>query len=114
MSLKNKYFRLAKETAVKGSEIRQHRIGAVGIRRDGVIVKSANLPNRNPEPMAHAEVRVMKKMGYGGVIYVARVLRNGTVTMAKPCKGCQATMRFNGIDKCFYTISENEYGVLEL
>lgn len=109
-----RYFREAKEIATKGSKIRQHRIGAIGIRRDGVIVKSNNLPNRAPEPTAHAEHRLMKKMGYGGVVYVVRVLRNGMLTMAKPCKTCEAVMRFSGISKVYYSITSTEYGVLEL
>jgi len=105
---------MAKETAIKGSLIRRHRIGAVGIRADGTIVKSPNLPNRLPEPLAHAEARVCRKLDWGGVIYVVRVLRSGHLALARPCLSCQATMRNSGVRHCYYSINDSEIGVIEL
>ncbi|MFA5758563.1 MAG: cytidine deaminase [Clostridia bacterium] len=110
----DKMFRLAKEVAIKNKDRRKHKLGAIGIRTDGTIVKSNNLENRLPEPQAHAEARVVKKMGFGGVIYVARVLANGDYAIARPCKNCQGAMRLHGIRRCYYTIDNNSHGVMEL
>ena len=110
----NKYFRLAKKTALKGGGRRQHRLGAVGIRYDGALVKARNLANIHPEPHAHAEARIVKKMGRGGVIYVVRILRNGSYALARPCLKCQQLMINHDIRRCYYSISDNEYGVLVL
>jgi tRNA(Arg) A34 adenosine deaminase TadA len=110
----NKYFRLAKEVAVKGPSIRQNLLGAVGVRTDGAIVKSNNLSCRFPTKEAHAEARVCRKLGWGGTVYVVRVLRDGTLTMAKPCRNCENRMRLSGVVKVYYSINENEFGVMTL
>jgi cytidine deaminase len=109
-----KHFQLAKQIAIKHNGPRKYKIGAVGIRQDGAIVKSANLPNRLPEPQAHAEARVVKKLDWGGIVYVARVLSDGKYAMAKPCKSCQSIMKLNGVKRCFYTINDFSYGVIEM
>lgn len=108
----NKHIILAKQVAVKGSRIRRHRIGALGVRADGAIVKSPNICNRLPEPQAHAEARVCKKMDWGGIVYVVRVLRSGSLALARPCANCVATMRNSGVRRCYYSINDNEIGVL--
>jgi tRNA(Arg) A34 adenosine deaminase TadA len=105
-------FRQAKRVAVNGSRIRRHQLGAVGVRQDGVIVKSANLSNRLPEPQAHAEARVVKKLGWGGTIYVVRILRSGEYALARPCKTCQSIMKMHGVKRCYYSIDSNSYGVI--
>ena len=106
-----RFFRLAKDIAIK-DDCRQYRFGAVGIRKDGTIVYSRNIPTRCPEPKAHAESRVARKLDRGSVIYVVRIDRKGNLTTARPCKSCQKIMKSKGIRKCFYSISNKEYGVL--
>ncbi|MFA5758688.1 MAG: hypothetical protein WC942_04925 [Clostridia bacterium] len=105
-------FREAKRIALKGDRLRKHCLGAIGVRRDGVIVKSSNLPNRLPEIHAHAEARVVRKLGWGGTVYVVRVKRDGTLALARPCKHCQGIMRSNGVRHCYYSISDTEFGVI--
>jgi tRNA(Arg) A34 adenosine deaminase TadA len=107
-----KYFQLAKKTATAARDRRKYRLGAVGVRRDGAIVTSSNLPTQAPEPEAHAEARVVKKLDKGSVVYVVRVTKKDTFTMARPCKNCLNAMRFRGVKKCYYTITESEYGVI--
>jgi tRNA(Arg) A34 adenosine deaminase TadA len=117
MSTVEKYFRLARKTALKGDSKeakRSYRLGAVGIRSDGTIVASSNISHRTPEPQAHAEARVVKKLDWGGVVYVVRIQSNGKLAIARPCKKCQSAMRLRGVRRCYYSVSENEYGVLEL
>jgi tRNA(Arg) A34 adenosine deaminase TadA len=112
--MKKRYFRLAKRVAIKGDDCRQFRLGAVGIRRDGTIVASRNIPNREPEPQAHAEARLTKKLDHGAIVYVVRVARSGKLTIARPCKSCRRAMKHRGVTKCYYSINENEYGVIRL
>jgi tRNA(Arg) A34 adenosine deaminase TadA len=117
MSKIDKYFRLARQVALKGDtkEIgRQYRLGAVGVRNDGVIVTSTNIPCRCPERTAHAEARLLRKLSYDSEIYLVRILRSGILAPAKPCKNCETLMRLRGVKKCYYSISEVEYGTLRL
>lgn len=109
-----KYFRLARQAAIRGNTRkakRQYRLGAVGIRTDGTVVYSNNIPNRSPEPAAHAEARIVKKLDWGSTVYVVRILSDGKLAMARPCLGCQAAMRLKGVRCCYYSINNEEYGV---
>lgn len=117
MALVDKYFRLARQAALKGDTgeaKRQYRLGAVGIRSDGTVVTSSNIPHRTPEPQAHAEIRLTRKLDWGSVVYVVRIYSDGTLAMARPCKRCQSAMRRRGVKCCYYSINDTEYGVLIL
>jgi len=108
-----KLIRLAKKIAVK-DDCRQYRFGVVGVRKGGTIVTSRNIPTRHPDPRAHAEARVVRKLNKGSIIYVVRIDRKNRLTTARPCEKCQRAMRSRGVKRCFYSISETEFGVLEL
>ncbi len=117
MAAINKYFRLAKQIALKGDNkeaSRHYRLGAVGIRRDGAIVTASNVPNRSPEPNAHAEARLARKLDWDSVVYVVRILRSGSFAMARPCQRCQHALRLRGVRYVYYSISGDEYGVMNL
>lgn len=116
MSKIDKYFRLAQITACKGeAKIKRHyRLGAVGIRNDGAIVTSNNIPSQGVLANTHAEARVVRKLDQGSTVYVVRIQRNGELTLARPCNSCQKAMRGRGVKKCYYSISEHEYGVIIL
>lgn len=94
-------------------------LGAIGIRKDGVAVAAKNgavissaYEDYRIISDAHAEVRVIRKLGKQGTIYVARVLKkDGTLAMARPCGGCQLRIAAAQVKKVFYTIDENHYGV---
>ncbi len=111
----DKYFRLARQIALHGDTkeaTRQYRLGAVGVRTDGAIVTASNVPQRTPEPNAHAEARLAKKLDWGSVVYVVRIYSNGKLAIARPCKKCQIALRLRGVTRVYYSISETEYGVL--
>lgn len=109
----NKYLELAARVAAGGDMKRTFRLGAVAIRDDGAIVVSVNGATKEPNDRAHAEAKVLRKAGKNSTLYVARVLKsNGEIALAKPCSQCMAKIRNAGVKKVFYTISENEYGVL--
>ena len=109
----NPFFNAAKRVAFNGDSKRKFKLGAIGIRQDGAIVSACNLPDRAPSPHAHAEARVLKKLGRGGTIYVVRILSDGSFANARPCKTCQMLMRSHNVVKCYYSINDCEYGVLE-
>jgi tRNA(Arg) A34 adenosine deaminase TadA len=96
---------------------RSARVGCVIRRRDGATVKAHNGAVSKPTkrfPELHAEVRATRKADVGAVAYVARVRRDGTYGNAKPCYSCEAIMRARGIIRAYYTLSDTEWGCVEL
>ncbi len=107
------YLKIAGEMASSKEDPRSFLLGAVGIRKDGTIVKSMNAPSTQPMRCAHAEARLSRKLDYGAVVYVARVrLSNGSFGLAKPCHNCMKALSSKRVAKIYYTISDEEYGVL--
>jgi cytidine deaminase len=94
---------LAASRAVTGPIDRRFYVGAVAIRKDGAIVTARNELVEIPTYPGHAEARLMRKAGYGAIVFVARVLRNGDLALAKPCPRCQSVMRNHGVKKVYYT-----------
>lgn len=88
--------------------------GAVAIRKDGTLVTSKNGSTPNYACLgSHAEIRLARKLDKGtNTVYVARVLKNGTPNLAKPCHKCENVLRSKRIKKVYYTIGPNEYGCL--
>jgi cytidine deaminase len=110
----HKYLRIASHISIKGSDLRRYRVGAVGVRRDGTVVYAWNGSVEIPTPCMHAEARLVKKLDYGSVVYVARTRKDdGKMAIAKPCKDCERVMRRRGVRRCEYSINDNEFGVLE-
>ncbi len=107
----NALFREAKKAALSGSKKRQYFLGAVGLRNDGTLVRSCNLPARSPSPESHAEARLAKKLDFGSIVVVVRILKNGELAKARPCKNCFKLLRFKGVLKIYYSINDKEYGV---
>jgi len=112
------YIQLASEVADLSTD--RHRkafVGAVAIRSDGVIVSSRNGYIINPSdtyPSAHAEARVLRKAGYGCTLYVARVKRDGSLAMAKPCSTCHSMIKSRGVKSVYYSVSNTEWQGLVL
>lgn len=110
-----KMFNLARVLAVKQKPLERRDFwhGAVGERSDGTIVKSRNSHSTERLRHAHAETKLCKKLNVGSIVYVVRVGRtDGLLRMSKPCCNCMIAMRIRGIKKCYYSISENEYGCI--
>jgi len=113
--MNKKYFEMAKIIATSKKDKRSFLLGAVGVRKDGVIVASPNGPailvenkaNRGYFPKAHAEFRISKKLDVGSVVYVVRVRRGDKrVCLAKPCETCVNVLRYRGVKKIYYSIGE--------
>jgi cytidine deaminase len=115
MSKVKKYFAIAAKIALLGDSKeaeRQYRIGAIGIRNDGVMVCSSNISARTPNRNAHAEARVSKKLNTNSVVFVVRVDRSGGFRMARPCSNCMQKLKRTKVKKCYYSINDKEYGVI--
>lgn len=109
---------MAAAVAIEGRswyDNRSFMLGAVGLRRDGVLVSARNIAATDVTPSAHAEARVVKKLTCNSVVWVARVGRaRGDWALARPCEKCQNRMKTAGVKKVIYTIAPNEWGVLLL
>lgn len=112
--------RLAARVAISpNSDHRNHKLGAIGVRRDGIIVSARNGAQKvnnfyQHTPQLHAEVRCLRKMDMGGEMFIARVLSDGSLALARPCPSCQVFLRGKKIKKVIYSISDLEYGTLYL
>ena len=116
-------FAIAKKAALSKKDGRDYIICAIAIRNDGVLVHAVNgyvlMNNENNRkdsyPAGHAEHRLAKKLDKGATVYVCRLSKNtNEYRMAKPCPDCERRLKASGVKKVFYTISNHEYGVLEL
>lgn len=94
-------------------------LGCIGIRRDGTMVTSQNAAVYSSSPtvyqpisLAHAEGRVLRKLGKGGTVFVARVSKlNYTLAMAMPCEMCQTKIRAANAERVYFTINDREFGL---
>jgi tRNA(Arg) A34 adenosine deaminase TadA len=92
---------------------RDYLIGAVGIRGDGTVVVSCNLPADSKAPGHHAEARLARKLDVGAEVFVVRIGRNGQFLDSKPCPWCEKKLLGRGVERCYYS-EPGGFGVLEL
>lgn len=96
--------KLASAFTKAGDGRRHFFLGAIGIRADGAIVMARNEPTQIRNPKAHAESRLVKKLGlHSPFVLVVRLTKNGTLALAKPCKHCQKILESYKVKKIFYT-----------
>lgn len=107
------FFNIAASFASRREDHRSFFVGAAGIRNDGVLVVSRNSASTDITPDVHAEARLCNKLTTGSVVYVARRLKSMCYANAKPCSCCRLRMKSLGVKKAYYTISDNEFGVIE-
>jgi tRNA(Arg) A34 adenosine deaminase TadA len=117
--------RLAAVVAMPADKMdrRNFYLGCIGIRRDGVLVSAKNgateyfdtVPYYNLIPNSHAEGRCLRKLGKGGTLYVARVLKgNGSLGLSAPCGMCAIRIASYKVKKVFYSINDFQYGVWDV
>jgi tRNA(Arg) A34 adenosine deaminase TadA len=111
----------AKAAEQSGHDIFRH--GAVLVRGGSILNIAANSDNHTAfgqrfrvEPgraTHHAETACVlgldKAMTQGGVIYAARVNKDGEWKMSKPCSMCHEVMKFVGIKKVVYTVGPDDW-----
>ena len=106
------------------------RLGAVIVDRSKRIIASSTNKMTKTHPIQkqwskkvsngkqiylHAEIAALvkcRKQPYA--IYVARVLKDNTEALARPCPVCMAALKEAGVKKIFYTIGKNEIGVIRI
>ncbi len=87
-----------------GDQNRAFWLGAVGVRKDGAIVRARNEKTKVPTPCAHAEARLCKKLGKEApLVIVIRLQKDGNLAMAKPCHNCERALRRHKVKKVFYS-----------
>lgn len=112
------YFDLATKIA-NYNDGRTYYMGAVGIRTDGVLVCSRNgnsfstkTSKFSKDIRSHAEGRIIRKLNINSTIYIARIRKEDQrLAMAKPCKNCSCIIKSRRIQRVYYTIDENTYGL---
>lgn len=110
------YFEIAARVAKSKNDERTFLLGAVGIRKDGALVTSLNRPCQDRNYRVHAERLLVRKLDVNApIVYVVRVrLCDGSFAMAKPCQDCERALKTKGVRRVYYTISNNEYGIINL
>ena len=112
---------LLQREALEVEPVRQARLVAAVYRKNRLICVAPNLYKSHPlqarfgrVPEAiflHAEVNAIR-LSLREVeiedfpsltMYVGRVLKNGSLALAKPCAGCRSAIQAFGIRKTFYT-----------
>lgn len=83
---------------------------AIGIRKDGAVVFSTNAAvTKQTCPHAHAEARLVRKLGPDATVIVARVTFDGNPALAKPCPNCENLLRHRRVTKVYYTVATGEF-----
>jgi len=103
---------MAAGAGLRKHDLRAFRLGALGIRNDGILVSASNGPAPFPHPDAHAEARLTMKLTPGSEVWVARIRKDGTLGSARPCGGCMVRLRAAGVKRVAYSISDDEHGVI--
>jgi deoxycytidylate deaminase len=86
-----------------------YRLGAVVIRKNRIVGKGFNSTKTHPMlhrlgyHSTHAECDAMMHASEGDTLIVVRVLKNGKLTCAKPCKDCLIFAKQYGIKKIVYS-----------
>lgn len=120
-------FEVARKEATRSTCV--YRLGAVVVNKN-IIGRGRNSKKSHPIMSnyakwchtnhilgTHAELHAILQTPYekrnGADIYVCRVLLDDKFVMAKPCDTCYSIIKDMGIRRIFYTIDENEYGVIQ-
>lgn len=109
------YFDIAGKLTMAKKDERSFLLASIAVRKDGAIVSATNAASKFPNRQLHSEYKVSKKCDVGSIVYVCRVrLLDGTFGMARPCRSCMKCLISRGVKKVYYTIDQNEFGVINL
>jgi deoxycytidylate deaminase len=107
---------LEKASKLAVTSVYRHRHGAIIVKNGKIVATGINRAVNNPfqvefpklQAGLHAEVAALnacrKTDLTGATIYVARVARDGSQVMSKPCINCQKALIARGVKKVYYTI----------
>lgn len=104
-----KLLHIAAEVSRLKDDGRCFYLGAVALRKDGVLVSAYNGMQPFPAPEHHCEARLAKKLDRGAVVYLARTSANGEWANSKPCQLCEMKLRKAYVKRVYYTVSTNQF-----
>ena len=136
MDRHNRYLNQLKEIAKNIDPAASARLAAYIVYKNTIIAIGINKNKTHPLQKQfgknskaiyiHAEIDAInntlrnfdKKILEKSVLYICRVKRSGIgspfqVGLAKPCEGCMRAIFSYGLKKAYYSISDNEYGVID-
>ena len=64
----------------------------------------ARIAGEKDKRFLHAEIHAISRCNKPYAIYIARVGRDGTTKLAKPCRVCELAIKEAGIKEVYYTI----------
>lgn len=91
--------------------IQPYRHGAIIVKGKRLLSEGVNRDRTHPKSnqptlLTHAEFDAIQKAGddiRGAILYVTRVLADGTLAMSKPCVLCQDLINRCGLSEVVYT-----------
>lgn len=107
-----KLLRLAAKISRLKVDVRTYCLGAVAIRSDDVVVTAYNGSSEIPNPLAHCEARLVRKLDFGATVFLARTTANGEWANSKPCPNCQRALARKRVRKLYYTSGPNQWETL--
>lgn len=98
-----KYMELAAQVSRLKDDDRRFFHGAVGLRKDGVLVAAQNGNPKEPEPRHHCEARILRKLGKHGRIFLVRTMAVGVWADSTPCSDCRIVLKHRSATVFFST-----------
>lgn len=115
-------FNIAREVAltsggVGGNSGDCFRIGCIIVDGRGIVASGTNSYRTSPRlsryydyPFYHAEASAIFRVGFAGCVardmYIARVLRDGSLAMARPCEECRELIAEAGIRRVYFSTGD--------
>jgi deoxycytidylate deaminase len=120
--MKKKFITAAHAVAMTGNGVgmrSKFRLGAVLVHKNSIVSVGTNsykthplMRKRTEWPFLHAEQHAIIRAGVdnceGLDLYIARVLKNNTLALSKPCDVCAELIREVGIKRTFYSTDAGE------
>lgn len=121
--MKQKFETAAYAVALTGNGVgskSRFRLGAVLVYKNNIVAVGTNsykthplMAERTAWPFLHAEQHAIIRAGVdnceGLDLYIARVLKNNTLALSKPCGVCAELIRDVGIKRTFYSTDAKEF-----
>lgn len=110
MSRHDRWMELAIEIA-KANDNKQHKHGAVLVANGRVLAVGLNTERRGFFPSRHAEWHAIREhLDSKGILYVARIRKNGTIGPSKPCTYCMNQLvNYSQVRDVFYTVDAPDW-----
>jgi len=121
--MKEKFTTAAYAVAMTGNGVgmkSKFRLGAVLVHRNSIVSVGMNsykthplMAARTEWPFLHAEQNAIIRAGLdnceGLDLYIARVLKNNTLALSKPCDVCTELIKDVGIRNVFYSTDAKKF-----